>query len=661
MLSGAPPQPSLRIFIIAVRDFPKSPEKDSLYDAGVDKGIADTTKALVNFLSKQYGVTPHVLTARDDTSSAALREQLDNYFTNETDYTVNLVFVMTHGIGEWNAAVSPSSSRLYLATSDTTRGNYKGHSLKATELVEYFNGLRKGSSVFLFLDTCHSGAINTPALQAELAAAWKSSTRTMIVSSSLAEQSSYNTRFTQALLSIWEGNVGKDVCTRGKTAIAKRINTEMARFPVSTGLKQEVLVMFPYTDDFCLESFASGWGLLILDNPSDKPVMVSILRASDLMPPVEDLRLEGGQVLPIRLERKQYEVHLSSIDPQFSISKKPVAVDLEAADAISYLVLPPLSSMSSVNVETHASQLVALAESVRTLGVTDTQVARADAEIVGQLQGLVSRQESRAQVASLATRAAMSRSVEATQHKQDATEALVRARTKDDAEKAKLQSAIERARASSDRAIIREIDVIETQQAVVARAHADVDAAERRVSETTVTAQREQALVPAAQDSEATARTLLTQLREKMNSLGRLRQSERAAKEALAIRRAAVRSKLGDIAPTAETERGVVMTFPQGSLPPKAKLDSFVATIQTLVAPRIEIEAYNQAGDIAASKEKVRQILDYVRLKAPALSVVARGYGRQPSLLTGSKTVPPDILQIIVSGSFEPASTAAVR
>src|SRR5437762_2075946 len=129
-LTAGEPQSQFRVFVIAVQDFDRKPKDASLYDPDIARSVKAAASDLCAFFSAKYNVTPVLMTSHEDTLIAEVKKKLDAYFSDETQYSINLVFVLTHGFGKWLPASTPYSSRLYLATSDTTRNNYTGVLLK---------------------------------------------------------------------------------------------------------------------------------------------------------------------------------------------------------------------------------------------------------------------------------------------------------------------------------------------------------------------------------------------------------------------------------------------------------------------------------------------------------------------------------------------------
>jgi hypothetical protein len=106
---------------------------------------------------------------------------------------------------------------------------------------------------------------------------------------------------------------------------------------ISVSTKQEVKMIRPYTQDFCLESFSADRSLLLVANPSiNHDIDVSWREDGDLQD--SDPRpVKANKIAPLWLLRKKYRVHFTtesgqSITKPIDLSSNPFA-RLLVADA----------------------------------------------------------------------------------------------------------------------------------------------------------------------------------------------------------------------------------------------------------------------------------------------------------------------------------------
>jgi hypothetical protein len=323
----------LRVTVIAVTEF----DDKRLAEPTLITNIKEATQELDQFFEKQFAVTPRIFSSRDETTAQALRKWLFYDVSRDTSQTINAVFILTHGIGYQYAASTQFKNELFLATSDTNSDDYFGVALRGSELVDAFERLNRGSSAFLFLDTCGSGSIYNTGIAALLATA--DSTRMMILAAAMPDESAYRARFTKALLSIWESppQPAPYDCHSGDPGIPNYVNQVMNKDPVAASLHQSVSLVSPYTSDFCIESFTSEGALALIGNPTDEPVKVSVRLARDSND-VIPVQLKAHSVVPEMLRREAYTI---STEPVFDTSPlKPTSVNLDlSVDFVQYVPL----------------------------------------------------------------------------------------------------------------------------------------------------------------------------------------------------------------------------------------------------------------------------------------------------------------------------------
>jgi hypothetical protein len=649
------PVSQLRVFIIAVKDFdqpPKTPPSASLYDAGIADSVDKAGSELTKFFVDNYHVTPILFTTHDETLSGTLRANLNDYFKNNTQFTLDFVFVLTHGVGESNQSGTTNNSRLFLATSDTTRSNYSSVALKSRELIDYFEGARPGSSVFLFIDACESGALFSPRVDGDLKADWASSTRFLIISSSMAGQDSYDARFSRALLSIWRGDSGNlTKCTRDREGIEELISERITQLGGKSQQKQEVSVVFPYTDSLCLESLGSAWGLLILSNSFPVPTKVTV--RTDGGDKVAEKTLASSQVYPLRLPRGPYRIVAESSDGAIH---KAFSVSLTEDTAVSY---QPLASIyEQVTSDTDAvhirSDYFKVIETARAFGATEADI---DHLRVGGIQA--------AQEASTAAAAAGSSTTvvvaEAARRRTDLARRQSEAAQSVQATTAGLQNAqaaLARVteRASTGINAITGISIAGSAEEISSRQMA-VRNAQAAVSQAVQTRDRliveQQSLSLEQSKLEVRLARLPSIAAQIADDRGAMEQAHAATSlvaEKFRSLREAFRTAVAPVGQAVIDERGITVTLSPSAKslrPVSPRLDQFVRVFRAQEGVRVEVESYDPTGDVKGSREWSRVIVRYLSERMPGAQIVGRGYGR--SLQSPSPT--GLVTNIIVSGS----------
>jgi hypothetical protein len=356
----------LRVTVIAVTEF----DDAQLRNKELIDGITSATQALQLFFQAQYGVTPRVFQSHDDTTAQAIRKWLFYDLSRDSEKSIHLVFILTHGIGYQYSGSTIFKNELFLATSDTKSDDYFGIAIRGSELIDAFQRLAKGSSAFLFLDTCGSGSIDNSGISQLLQADSVSATRMMILAASMAEESAFRARFTSALLQIWRfPDPAPNDCHSGDKNIAAYVNKRMDAFQrLDPKFSQNVSVVFPYSSDFCIESFGSQSALALLANPTDEELKLAIVLNKDPRDTIT-LRVKAQSVEPIVLRRDAYAIDVRPVFDSSSRIPGNLSLDL-SSDYVQYLSLYPGDSLTTA-LSQHKAALYA-AE----WGAPDTKVSQ---------------------------------------------------------------------------------------------------------------------------------------------------------------------------------------------------------------------------------------------------------------------------------------------
>lgn len=287
------------VTVIAVPSFSDS----KLQDDGVIRGITEAKQGLVELFTKELGRRPEVLDSTRRTSSGALRDWLFADLARNTRTGIHLIFVLTHGFPDRDPAPNSDYSELFLATSDTCSKKTKvcprsliASSLRAQDILDAIGDMPNQPTVFLFLDTCGSGAIYSERLRKVLTHDPAFAARVAIFAAAMGNQSAYAARFTKALTKIWEDPNPVRHC--GKAEIEKFVSDTLKDIPgTSPELSQTVKFIAPLMPQFCIESFNYNNRLLFLSNASGATINVTV--APDNAEPLEPFSMDAEESLPL--------------------------------------------------------------------------------------------------------------------------------------------------------------------------------------------------------------------------------------------------------------------------------------------------------------------------------------------------------------------------
>jgi hypothetical protein len=300
-------QSDFRVTIIAVTKFndPKlsGPDETDLNDANTA-----AAKALKNYFeSLNITPPPDLYIVPNETTWHFLHNWLFRDLQNDSRTGVHLIFVLTHGL------LDPKiQSEFYVATSDTYKDDIPGHAIRGGDFIDAFHDMRPRATVFLFLDTCGSGAIDNEQLQRDLQSQPDFASRVLIIAAANADELAYRARFTRTLLGIWAAKSPTRHC--GPRQIETFLTDSLRKVPgVSPYVKQTVRVVAPLSPDFCIENFNSTQRFLMLYNASRSDISITLqaedesepeptidLHKQDLMMPISELRPTKYQLVAKR-------------------------------------------------------------------------------------------------------------------------------------------------------------------------------------------------------------------------------------------------------------------------------------------------------------------------------------------------------------------------
>jgi hypothetical protein len=652
---AAPDDTQLRVVILAVNDFS---EGSSFRDASLDAEILKAGQELADYFQKRYGVSPAFLHTGAETSSAALKSWLGDYFRT-TQRTITLVFVLTHGVPFTTTANTVYNSELYLATSDASQATIGGVGLKArAELLNYFRTLPNGSSVFLFLDACEAGSVGSEGLKRDLDT--DRDHKVMILVSSKANQQSYEARFTRTLERLWEASP-PDPCTHEPVAVESLITKSMDKFfplKISVSTKQEVKMVRKFSEDFCFESFSADRSLLLVTNPStNHDIEVSWREEGDLQDS-DPMPVGANAVVPLWLLRKNYRVHFNAENGQ-SITK---AVDLSSSPFARLFVA---DASDNVTITSNLAQ-----KSLEVLQQTGAgaEYAKDFVDAVGNEISATSRR--RAAVATEADSHAASMDAQVGEIAQRDRVLVAEARSR--------QQQADEARAEATaccRRVIAGVSIVDSQalqQVMEREQQAEQSSSEIEQQRRQLATQRAQAELGASQARLEVSRAQ-AQLGEAQSALKGFEDTVRrnsSFTEQIQSGQRGIADKLSNtVLRAARTDRGIVISIPkplknssgQYELSPDLMREIFAfkaRLLQLLPDAFIEVEVYSEPGDEIAARslaDEFRSLLVGSSLAASGFrsqDVVARGFGRVPVFENGRLThAVPSGVQIVISSA----------
>jgi hypothetical protein len=628
----------LRVTVIAVTEFDHAELRNKELLDGIN-----LAKRSIELFSQTQGATLREFQTRDDTTAEAIRKWLFYDLSRDTEKSIHLVFILTHGVGYQYSGSTIFKNELFLASSDTKPEDYFGVAIRGSELIDAFQRLPQGSSVFLFLDTCGSGSIDNSGISQLLQIDSVSATRMMILAASMAEESAFTARFTRALVDIWQSpEPPPNDCHSGETSTEEYLNGRMnAIEPLDPKFSQNVNLIFPYTNDFCLESFGTHSALALLANPTTEELKGTVRLSNDPRD-THPFRVKARSVRPMILRRQDYAV---DVQPAFdSSSLTPSKIDLDlSTDHFKYQQLYLGDPLNNALVKREAARY-ATGWGVPSSNV-DQLLSSATQDLTGALNSTRQKDFELEQ-----TITNQQRNIQSTEETKTALDTQLATSEKQlAAEKAAIGK-----RATSATNLAEGTGTISLS---------DEDRTELKRSEDTVS-QRKASVNDATSRLDQFRQVLSNTTREKEDIEARLASISDATQEfVVSDRRANLQRKtraeliaaLNGLFPTQDTSRGLILEVPPETTPQQ------IADLGKLLASKgspmlIEVETYVVPGpDIATNqKEAIRaaKALQEVLVRGTGIDAdwtVVRGFTGLPNRVGSGKQ---RVQQIVISGDL---------
>jgi hypothetical protein len=305
---------------------------DKNYDSPVlEQGITNSTKELKDFITSHFPTA--VLTVKEtpqDTTTEALSAFFKSDFQDILSGNVTLLFVLSHG--EYVPFANPQyGNDLYIVTKNTDQQHVRASALSlSTDLLPKISGLKDGSILLAFIDTCHAGAaknygIDLQAVNAELAGM-----KMMFMGASMSNQLSFQASFTDTLVKRWQkGATSPDACTSPEQS-PRMLRAEMKASLAAKNVDLDVNDGFPtvlihYHGSLCLENLAADKAFVVVQNTSNDSLVARFTDKTGRMDPYEEpidqhdstmLALPRGKYnlafYVANNQKEQYDVDLSS-------------------------------------------------------------------------------------------------------------------------------------------------------------------------------------------------------------------------------------------------------------------------------------------------------------------------------------------------------------
>jgi len=288
--------PKLNIFIIGINEFN---EKSHWYNPLLSRHYKNNSDSLKSYFSAFKDANIECLTTADQTSSINLRKWFTRNFIPKARNNINLLFIMSHG--------APSLNDLNIITSDTS-DDPVGESIKGSEVIKYIESLSDGfglnTTVFVFLETCHSASIESKMFPLEEAKLKILRINTNLWVSALSTNSSTKGSFMQALLNIWNKNT-LDKCI-SMSESPERLRESLKELYNIEPYEYHSEIVIPYNGNFCLDAFSKFNSVLFLNNLISKKFFYKYYNQNSNES--NDGILEG--ITAIKLYRNKYKFEI---------------------------------------------------------------------------------------------------------------------------------------------------------------------------------------------------------------------------------------------------------------------------------------------------------------------------------------------------------------
>jgi hypothetical protein len=320
-------QPShrkLQVVIVGVTKF----DIVSYNNPVLTDSISQRCRDLQDFFNAHLGagnISIHEYCTPELTTRESLRHLFSVEIPSLSANTVTMIFLMSHGeaISFKNGFLN---SDVEIIASDTKtsdeQNDARGERLFSSLLLgsEVFSWLQRapaGSTILMFVDTCHSGAAASLSASLLTFLQQQFGLGTLVISSALPGDNTYQAEFTQALMTLWDkGNN----CLNQDT-LPNDIFREMSKEVPLSGTEGLPTFVVQYSGPVCLGNFGKDRKLLFIYAGPDakgKPYSYQIAEDTSTGPNYIINGFISYPYLPIPLDSKKYVVTIKR-DPDVDL------------------------------------------------------------------------------------------------------------------------------------------------------------------------------------------------------------------------------------------------------------------------------------------------------------------------------------------------------
>jgi hypothetical protein len=327
-----PLQKKLQVVIIAVSQF----DDTDWQNASLEISIKQSSQDIQKFFRENFPTAKlTVLETHQQTTAKSIQEFFSPHgdFRKLANGTATVLFIISHGKPH-TGPVPPLTNDLWVVGSETHPGDARERWVSvAKDVVQQIDDLEPGSVVFLFLDTCYSGSLQSLEMRVNADFAELYGIRMMVMASSLPKERSYRATFSEALIDRWKEPSTGEACTspwQAPSSLRKYMIQRLEPPPLSL-FEGNPQIVIPFFGDFCLESFDKDHGLLVLFNASTETLSALINGDRTAPLPVQTL-----QVVPHTLRRDKYRLEVFASNTNAPLMEKPLDLN---QDPIAFEVL----------------------------------------------------------------------------------------------------------------------------------------------------------------------------------------------------------------------------------------------------------------------------------------------------------------------------------
>jgi lipid-binding SYLF domain-containing protein len=303
----------INVVVVGVTDYTSSdykPDPTIQRSETVGGKIEQRCNDINSFFKRTYGKSAKVklLCTPAETTKPALEKYFTREFKKNAEDTLSVVFLMSHGeqVESNGSVITPD---LRIVTSDTTHEDPDLTSLGFTkDVMNWLEGPPIGATIYLFVDTCHSGAFKNVQVTRRGDLDNEKGLYLNVMASSLPSDKSFAASFTKAILDIWES---KELCLNDAGLPNRIHNLIQGDSPIILGdFEGRPIPVFRYQGSGCLFSRAKDDRLLLLYGGANLPDTVYRVVSTPANQKVSDGDMIMKSYEYVRLPEGEYDVEI---------------------------------------------------------------------------------------------------------------------------------------------------------------------------------------------------------------------------------------------------------------------------------------------------------------------------------------------------------------